>query len=462
MLTSLPTLFLGIAIVLGFLGMLFMAKGVRVRNRGVRSCPRCWHLMNKISGLRCPECGHDASSERALLKMNRARGRLLFGLLLVTAAIFLGQNTRTMSAIWWWVPDRVIVMLAPHDASKLNDGPRYELYNRIRSNVLSRPAIEAVMQSAIDGTPSARPGTREWSSVYSQLIPRLLFNLDEDDPLRDRLRELEPIVLLEVPATWPPEDPAIVLLTMDRFPGGLDEVELVLHDVPDGPRTYVHHAENRSRFPLVLTLEPPGSTGIDRSIRCTINSRSEGFEPLERNLLVVIAPAPGLNEALQPRDSEEMTERIYRGVFQYPIVLHETGNPPWSLRFSTGGANTTAFSDVVLGLQVDLRRNGLLVRQSLIWWHGGVMDAGWETIFEDRETLRMANDEDGEWTLRVTGRRDVALRALTGAPRARAYWSGSFERPIEIVLRPGWIAPREWEQIERPDHDRTIAGMSRR
>ena len=78
-----------------------------------------------------------------------------------------------------------------------------------------------------------------------------------------------------------------------------------------------------------------------------------------------------------------------------------------------------------------------------------------------------AVDDDADWTLRVTGRKDVALRARispsnSGLPywAAEAYWDGSFERPIEIVRGVGNMAPREWEQIDHSPDDATGAEMS--
>ena len=74
-----------------------------------------------------------------------------------------------------------------------------------------------------------------------------------------------------------------------------------------------------------------------------------------------------------------------------------------------------------------------------------------------------ADDDEGNWVLRITSQRDVALRALIKSPHsAEAYWSGSFERPIEIIRRQMRIAPREWERIERTNDDDNGAGTSTR
>jgi hypothetical protein len=41
------------------------------RSRGRRRCPKCWYDMAGVPGLRCPECGKEAKSERQLSATRR-------------------------------------------------------------------------------------------------------------------------------------------------------------------------------------------------------------------------------------------------------------------------------------------------------------------------------------------------------------------------------------------------------
>src|SRR5688572_28644873 len=41
------------------------------RARGRRRCPSCWHDLAGVPGLRCPECGKEARSERRLFRTRR-------------------------------------------------------------------------------------------------------------------------------------------------------------------------------------------------------------------------------------------------------------------------------------------------------------------------------------------------------------------------------------------------------
>lgn len=50
------------------------------RSRGSRRCPKCWYDMAGVPGLRCPECGREAGSEKSLFKTRRRRWPAVAGL----------------------------------------------------------------------------------------------------------------------------------------------------------------------------------------------------------------------------------------------------------------------------------------------------------------------------------------------------------------------------------------------
>lgn len=56
------------------------------RARGRPRCPKCWYLMIGATGLRCPECGHVAKSNRAMFRTRRRWRWALLGVGIAIAA----------------------------------------------------------------------------------------------------------------------------------------------------------------------------------------------------------------------------------------------------------------------------------------------------------------------------------------------------------------------------------------
>ena len=74
--------------------------------------------------------------------------------------------------------------------------------------------------------------------------------------------------------------------------------------------------------------------------------------------------------------------------------------------------------------------------------------SGWETIFENEALLERAVELEGSWQLSLTGRPEIAARALIGRENPRtSYWGGSCSKPIRIMSRRGGMLPREWESM---------------
>jgi hypothetical protein len=67
-----------------------------------------------------------------------------------------------------------------------------------------------------------------------------------------------------------------------------------------------------------------------------------------------------------------------------------------------------------------------------MWWLAGRnptdRGTGWRASRENAERLQHVNADDGRWQLRVTGRRDLALRAGD----ADYYWDGQFIVPLVV------------------------------
>ncbi|MEK6703276.1 MAG: hypothetical protein AABZ53_13510, partial [Planctomycetota bacterium] len=64
-------------------------RGLRAKRAGKaarRRCQQCWYDMTGVAGLRCPECGREARSERGLRRSRRRWGRAVLSCLLLLPA----------------------------------------------------------------------------------------------------------------------------------------------------------------------------------------------------------------------------------------------------------------------------------------------------------------------------------------------------------------------------------------
>ena len=436
---------LGIAALIGVFGIGMLIRGLRSVNRNVRSCPKCWYLLGGTTELRCPECGHLARSEHVVMRANRRRGSILLGLFFLIGSIYVVQQADRVRQVINLVPDRVLVMLLPYTSSdSLNNGIHEEVRTRARRGVLTGDAGAALLERIIAGDDSSEPGTLTWDMKYGQLARSLRAGLDEDDPLLKRFDAITPVVMVTAPAKWPPDVPLVVIMEVDRFDSAEQGTAVRITEDSHGEQTFTHNRRNRSRFPLAITMGKPGGK---QRISISIDPPSGDADPHEQVLEVEVEPAPELMSALEARDEAAMRDLFTRSVFGFGVSFYEDGEPPWSLRFSPRSTMGGYFSEVLIGLEVDLLHRGTLLRRSLIWWHGDRGRAAWETVFEDRALLEgVAEDLEG-WTLRITGRKEIALRALIGTEMPASSWfSGSFEIPFRIQLVPSTVLPREWER----------------
>lgn len=452
---ELRTIAYGLAAIVGVFGLYLMVRGVRGRNRGVRSCPSCHHLLADTNELRCPECGRRARNERQTMRTNRNRFSALCGMLLTLGSIFtLQQLSLGRVNLLRGLPDSVLVMVLPYAAGPDSSvGVHRELISRLRDRSFDSGSNETLLERVIRGDTNHEPGTRAWLSKYGSFARTLQRTLDAEDPLLERFGEIAPVVEMRTARTWPQALPLVAQLTMTRFDLGEDPAEVAI-DFPNGETArFRHQSENRSRFPQAVTLGDIAGTSEIREIPIRITTRNGDGEAREHSIGIEITTEQQLIEPLEALDSAEMQNVLLERVFTHPISLASEGTPPWSMRFQPRATRQQeAFQDVLVGLEVDLLHKGTLARRSWIWWSDG--DSGWETIFENETLLGRALEVEDSWQLSVTGRPEIAARALIGRrDPATRYWGGSCSKPIRIMSRRGIMAPREWEPVEDDDQE---------
>jgi len=132
----------------GVLATGLFAWGIRgQRSSGRRRCPRCWYDMKGTPGLRCPECGHDAGTERDLFRPRRRAWAVRLAVLL--ALVGIGCAT-----LWPRVRDHGFVSLIP--ATGLIAGMRWLPEHFINATNYPHPA------GSLGDRLSADEGTGLW------------------------------------------------------------------------------------------------------------------------------------------------------------------------------------------------------------------------------------------------------------------------------------------------------------
>ena len=87
------------------------------RSRGRRRCGRCWYDMGGMAGLKCPECGGVARSEREFHKTRRRMSMLVASVLCLFAAEYVrvSNSSGREVAMTRWIPSTVLAFIAPTD-----------------------------------------------------------------------------------------------------------------------------------------------------------------------------------------------------------------------------------------------------------------------------------------------------------------------------------------------------------
>ena len=101
------------AILAGLCGTALLAWALfSDRSRGRRRCGRCWYPMDHAASLRCPECGHEAKSDRAHYRTRRRWKWAAASLLPLLLATFLAVQPKVQRDGWGSiVPATVMILL---------------------------------------------------------------------------------------------------------------------------------------------------------------------------------------------------------------------------------------------------------------------------------------------------------------------------------------------------------------
>lgn len=433
-----------LACVFALFGCLQLIAAMRRGTRDMRACPKCEHPMPD-STMRCNECGFEATHNREVVGRSFPRRvQMLRAALLLVAAVFIIEWFPNSREAWRLIPDRLLVATLPWvNARGDGEGAWVELRDRLRFETLSETGESLVLDAVIRGDDNAPPGTQEWSRKYAPIVRALVPRLADNDDLQARLVEIQPVLDVRAPENWPAALPTTVLLRIERWSADDETLSISTQFNDEPPQHVQHNRRNRSRFPLAITLAPPGQHGLDG----TLTVRVSGIEEPWR-FPVHVAATTTLRDELQPVDTPSVTDFVRDTVFNSEFTMHARGAPRWGLRFRPSTPYGTDVPATLFGVEVTLRRNDQLARRSRIWWSPETR-AGWETLEEHRAVLEADEPATDTWTLTVEGQFEIALRARldhpSQAPHATHWWNGSFTRPIDVRVVDGDVAAREWE-----------------
>jgi len=105
------------------------------RSRGRRRCPKCWYDMAGVPGLRCPEGGRTAKTEKRLLKTRRRWWRAAGACIVLALAASIAYTPEAVRLGWPGViPTWVIALVA-----RWYDTPDYRMFRILADRVANGP-----------------------------------------------------------------------------------------------------------------------------------------------------------------------------------------------------------------------------------------------------------------------------------------------------------------------------------
>lgn len=380
--------------------------------RGRRRCPRCWHELGP-SGLRCTECGHFAHDEQDVARTRRApiRGVLaLFGVV----AIALAARARFLDRGPWSVAPSMLLLAATpwFDDGGYRSAP-WELAQRISAGEIDEAQLATAVKLFAAGDSAALPPSDAWKAKYGQIGRALLQRLPRNDAALLPLIDVPPRLSVDLV----PGDGTAPLLLLDAevwWPSFVEGTATLTF--ADGTQRRASF-EPSGRAPGLLLAVPPEVLGTMCTVVLAhkIRGRDDAWTtcaPVEIAIPNTQAARPPAGELLPERD--DALRKAVAAAFAEGLVVWKSSVPRAGLRFNTAETADERWTDVAIGLVVELLEEGVVRRTSRIWWRGGIAGATprWLPSEEDVDALARLwsapTEDDRRWTIRVRGDANLA------------------------------------------------------
>jgi hypothetical protein len=384
------------------------------RSRGRRRCPKCWYDMRGSPGLRCPECGCEAKSDRELMKTRRRRK------LAVLAALAGGAGLATSSVPAYraggWValiPSSILVFIAPVDTSAA----------AVKLTLTPGPTITGLTGIAINPTlfGRAKPTQSLAEEAWRRLDSGRLAQWQARVFVNRRMREIN-------------FSPASCLTVPDRWVRG--------HDLPVDIRPHdgEFHVSAVTPKDQQAFLMLPARRGTTYRSNVQIQIARGHVRLVTSSIPIQIPLAESFENVLMPRPDSLTSAQVKAALDPYlvtgngarPLIVSDRADTPeWSvLPFSIAYTFEIRFNEQVIG-----RGRGLVGWPRTMWKDWNEPDIEWTP-----GGLDQAMQPGARLTSTFRGDPESQLRAFRiypfGAGRAQS-WTGEFTIPLLIKPHPG-------------------------
>lgn len=476
-----PTLILlwtaALAVTAGVMALVVRAL-FRDRSNGRRRCPRCWHDMQQLPGLRCPECGSTVRDESRLYQTRRHWRRAVLLLVGLFAGAMALRVNRTGENLFEYAPTWFLTRTLPFSRTQATDPIREALLARVARRTLTPDQTREVARLIREGDSTAPPTSLAWQGRYGGLLESLigqgldaLERGETADPALEALesfRDLPPLTTVTSPAAWPAGEPLVVELAVDEWWPPTTYARVRIRDDGDGTEHVIGLDSGGAAAPRhPFTFSPAGAGGETRRFTITVEARKTKLDgsrdpdqpwgPAHVSHATVAIPVTD-EMHLTTLSGPESDEAIKR-VFREGLVVWTRGWRRYGLRFDPAATADDLFRGTLVGLDIEVRQGEILRRHSRIWWPSGSgpQMSRWEILSEDPDPIPgLASGGEG-WTARIRGTRDVAMRALAAArPSATSspftrYWEGEVTLPLEIQVNDSTSPRRRWFALQADD-----------
>ncbi|MDA0803461.1 MAG: hypothetical protein O2819_06865 [Planctomycetota bacterium] len=460
-----------------------------------RHCPRCDHQQPPlpeplgpgatapdscaVHPTRCTECGHQPRRGFPNRRSPR-RGRALT--LVALALAFVGLiayrgglvETRPISLVpssalslvaeWW--PESDLARdacgeLAFRVASTLPGDELIPAVDRaVRATAADphsplAPVTEAWFQLEPDRAENdaCRRASEEWAALLLTTPPSLHWLPEGDAPTIETSAHANTLLWVSI------ETPALFLRPSETRPAA--ELELTIQSSALGaPSVYRWRPYGSGSFSMPVPVARPTESPIEPVVTLTLRERewpgSDWSTCDTRKLSVRVKP---IECRPTGRDSEELRQAV-REALGPELWCWEDGTR-FGFRFNPRRTSSADDAATRIGLRIEVREGIAVRRLSRIWWDGSGSD--FEIPVEDLLSLARARASTDAWSLRITGDRDMALRATHPADPPPtgdvSWWDGEIVVPLALSPIAGPAPPRRWERVDTGDL-RTLFGPS--
>ncbi len=357
------------------------------RPRGRRRCPKCWYDMTASPGMRCSECGYEASSVWHLLKTRRMWRWLVAGVVAAGVGYVLLVTPRVQQVGWRGaVPTTALIWWVTHTEP---EAVWDELTKRMSAP--TKQAAELTRRAAKD---------QLWDWQWRWMLRRV-------EGVRSRER-------------WPVDYEWVISVGLPHW------LESIGRPQTSSPLEGAEDSHGIHLIPWRAGKLAAGTRAVERQ-------RTVG--PWSGEWTVPVVLVESADDAMTPVLSNMIDAAIRRSL---DVGFANDPNPPAGIDMMVGArlfrSRAPILDDVAVGIVVELKRDAEVMKEWVLVMRNSPYGEPVDWIRFKRPTPGW-NDQDAaemdRWTVRVRGDVEAALNDLK-RPR---YWAGEYTVPLTDLLR---------------------------